>query len=419
MLRPMPIEPLPTATARVARAAFPTGNRYLRVADELETLFTDEAFLALFPTHGQPARPPWQLALVTIRPVAEGLADRQAANAGRSRIDWTYVLRLELAAPGFEASVLSECRTRRRVGAAEYLLVDTWLTWCRDHPLVKAGGRQRPDDAEAHDARQHPTPWVGSQVPSTATCEDEVPHLITRVDTTIGPAADGAAPPQIHAALPPRGLRPGSHRVDTGFLEAALRVERQAHDGVALLGPTRLDDRWQAREGAGFDAQHFQIDGDQHHATCPAGQTRRGWTAAVDHRGNPVIKGKFSTKDGRRCEQGAPCRRATKREPRRTRTIGPQPHYQALQAARQREATDAFRAAYARRAGIEGPSSRGTRRTRLRRTRYMGLTRVHLGHILTAVGLHVRRLGEWWLETARANTRLTPFARLMATAAAA
>jgi TorA maturation chaperone TorD len=58
MLRPMPIEPVPPKTARVARAAFPKGNRYLRLADELDTLFTDEAFGALFPTHGQPACPP-------------------------------------------------------------------------------------------------------------------------------------------------------------------------------------------------------------------------------------------------------------------------------------------------------------------------------------------------------------------------
>jgi hypothetical protein len=49
----------------------------------------------------------------------------------------------------------------------------------------------------------------------------------------------------------------------------------------------------------------------------------------------------------------------------------------------------------------------------------MGLTRVRLGHMRTAVGLNVRRLGEWFLETARATTRLTPFARLMADASVA
>jgi hypothetical protein len=59
------------------------------------------------------------------------------------------------------------------------------------------------------------------------------------------------------------------------------------------------------------------------------------------------------------------------------------------------------------------------RRTRLRRPRSIGLARVHLGHILTAAGLNRLRLGEGCLETARANTRLTPFTRLMADAPAA
>src|SRR5919106_867480 len=114
MLRPMPIEPVPPATAQVARAAIPKGSRYLRVADEL--------FGALFPTHGQPACPPWRIALVTILQFAEGLSDRQAAHAVRSRIDWKDVLRLDLADPGFDASVLSEFRARLLAGSAEFLL---------------------------------------------------------------------------------------------------------------------------------------------------------------------------------------------------------------------------------------------------------------------------------------------------------
>jgi hypothetical protein len=44
---------------------------------------------------------------------------------------------------------------------------------------------------------------------------------------------------------------------------------------------------------------------------------------------------------------------------------------------------------------------------------------VHLGHILTAVGRNVLRLGAWFLETARAKTRITPVARLMAAPPAA
>jgi transposase len=145
MLRPMLIEPVPHETARVARATFPTGNRDRRLADARETLFTDAAFPTLCPTHGQPALPPWRLALVTILPWAEWLSDCQAADAVRRRIVWTYVLRLELTDPGFDVSVLSECRTRLIVGAAESLLFKTLLRWCRHRHLVKAGGRQRTD----------------------------------------------------------------------------------------------------------------------------------------------------------------------------------------------------------------------------------------------------------------------------------
>jgi transposase len=57
MLRPMPIEPVPHETARVACAMLPTENRDRRLADARETLFTDVPFLTLFPTHGQPALP--------------------------------------------------------------------------------------------------------------------------------------------------------------------------------------------------------------------------------------------------------------------------------------------------------------------------------------------------------------------------
>jgi transposase len=178
----------------------------------------------------------------------------------------------------------------------------------------------------------------------TETCEDDRPHLITNVDTTIGPKADGAATPRIHAALQQRGLLPGTHIVDTGFLDADLLVESQANYGVDLLGPTRLDYHWQARAGAGFDAQHFQIDWDQQRATCPAGKTSIGWIPAIDNRKNAVIKVKFSSKNCRRCDHVTQCIWSNKRSPRRTLTIRPQPQYQALQTARQREATEAFQA---------------------------------------------------------------------------
>ena len=63
MLRPQPLDPVPTATARVARAAFRAGNPWLRLRDDLGLFYTDERFAPLFPTQGQPAEAPWRLAL--------------------------------------------------------------------------------------------------------------------------------------------------------------------------------------------------------------------------------------------------------------------------------------------------------------------------------------------------------------------
>jgi transposase len=80
---------------------FPKGNSYLTLRDELGTLYRDEDFAGLFSKRGQPALPPWRLALVTILQFRENLSDRQAAQAVRARIDWKYLLGLELTDPGF------------------------------------------------------------------------------------------------------------------------------------------------------------------------------------------------------------------------------------------------------------------------------------------------------------------------------
>ena len=137
-LHPHVIEPVPEETARVARAAFPKGHPSLTFRDALGTIFQDEDFAALFPMWGQPGLPPWRLAFVTIMQFRENLADRQAAEAVRARIDWKYLLSLELTDPGFDFSVLSEFRDRLLAGRAEELLLDKLLERCRALGLLTA-----------------------------------------------------------------------------------------------------------------------------------------------------------------------------------------------------------------------------------------------------------------------------------------
>src|SRR6187549_1193520 len=136
-LKPSLLQAVPEATVQVAQAAFPKGNAYLTLRDELGTIFTDEDFLDLYAEDGQPALAPWRLALVTLLQFRENLPDRQAAEAVRARIDWKYLLGLELTDAGFDFSVLSEFRVRLLAGGAEARLLEKLLDSCRRLELVK------------------------------------------------------------------------------------------------------------------------------------------------------------------------------------------------------------------------------------------------------------------------------------------
>ena len=74
-----------------------------------------------------------------------GLTDRQAADAIRTRIDWKYLLCLELTDVGFDHTVLGEFRTRLLAHGAEGRFFDAVLELARGRGLLKGGGRQRSD----------------------------------------------------------------------------------------------------------------------------------------------------------------------------------------------------------------------------------------------------------------------------------
>lgn len=144
-LHPTPTNHIPDETVRVARAAFPAGNLYMKLRDELGTFYEDADFSKLFPTRGQPCEAPWRLALVTVMQFVEGLSDRQAAEAVRARIDWKYALGLELIDAGFDYSVLCEFRQRLLDGGAEQLLLEKMLERFKARGYLKARTRQRTD----------------------------------------------------------------------------------------------------------------------------------------------------------------------------------------------------------------------------------------------------------------------------------
>jgi transposase len=136
---------IPAETVRVARRAFPKGNNYMRMRDELGSLYEDSRFAALFVHEGRAAESPGNLAQVLVMQYAEGLSDRQVAEAVRARIDWKYALALPLEDEGFVHGRLGQFRERLVAGGAEMLLLEAILERLGDLGLLKGKSKQRTD----------------------------------------------------------------------------------------------------------------------------------------------------------------------------------------------------------------------------------------------------------------------------------
>jgi transposase len=535
---------LPEETARVVRAAFPQGHPYLQVVDALGPLYQNPDFADLFPAEGQPAVAPAQLALVTVFQFAEGLSDRQAADAVRGRLEWKYALCLELEDPGFDASVLCAFRARLLAHGAEARLFETVLTRLRDAGLVKARGTQRTDsthvlaavqqlnrlelvgetlrhalnilatvapawldawvpeewfaryarrfpdqrlpsaptartalavhigtdghqllaavwaadapewlravpavetlrqvwlqhfhagdpprwreaadvapaailigspyDPDARYCSKRATHWTGYKAHLTETCDADTPHLITDVATAVAPAPDHTVTAAIQDRLAVRALLPATHLVDTGYVTADHLVASAQTHGCTLLGPVVGDTSWQARAGAGFAQADFALDWTTERATCPQGQASRTWKPTTDSDGHAVLRIAFPPAACAACPVRADCVRG---DGPRALVIRPQPLHAALTAARQRQHTPAFRAQYAQRAGVEGTVAQAVALGDLRQTRYRGLAKTTLLHLILATALNLVRLAAWLTERPWAGTRTSAFARLRA-----
>ncbi|HEY2834033.1 MAG TPA: transposase [Sporichthyaceae bacterium] len=139
-------EPAPEVAAAV-RAAYRRREPPLPVVarDRLGEVFPDAEFATGFGVRGRPGWSPGRLALVTVLQMAENLTDRQAADAVRDKISWKYALGLDLDDEGFDASVLSEFRTRVVEHGLEQRVLDLLLDAVKAVGLVAAGGRQRTD----------------------------------------------------------------------------------------------------------------------------------------------------------------------------------------------------------------------------------------------------------------------------------
>src|SRR5260370_17609791 len=143
-VQPRPWPDVPELTARMARSSSGKGNLAMRIRDELGEVYADARFAAAFGGRGRPRISPGQLMMASVLQFSENLTDRQAADAVRDRMTWKYALGLELEDPGFDASVLSQFRSRLVAGDLTCLALDALLERLARLGLVKAGGPQRP-----------------------------------------------------------------------------------------------------------------------------------------------------------------------------------------------------------------------------------------------------------------------------------
>jgi transposase len=269
-----------------------------------------------------------------------------------------------------------------------------------------------PYDLEARYSSKRSTHWVGYKLHLTETCDPSQPDLITQVITTPATTPDCVMGPAIAHDLAARDLLPGTHLLDSDYVDADFLVTAQRQHSIDVVGPAFGSYSRQHQTGQGYDLQAFVIDWDAQQAHCPQGHTSVHWRPGRDVSGDPVIRIRFDGATCRACPARQACT-AAKGAPRQL-TVRPQAHHEAIQAARQRQETTEFKAQYALRAGVESSLSQGIRRFDLRRSRYLGLARTHLQQLLTATAMNVVRVIAWRRGEPLGECRRPPghFARL-------
>ena len=264
----------------------------------------------------------------------------------------------------------------RQIWLQHYYVDDKGVHW----RTRKTGGNPRqavmissPHDLDANFRVKRSTSWIGYQVHLTETCESDAPRVITQVETTPATTHDVHLTEPIQTDLIKRNLKPDTHLVDGGYVEADLLVESQERN-IDLVGPAPGHQQWQDKVEGGLDHSKFQFDWEQKHAICPGGKTSIHWNERRTRRQSTNVAIAFD----RRQFVGltSPSLAGAKIEAMTPHVLEKQ--YEALQQARKRQTTPEYKKLYGLRAGIEGTISTGVRVMGMRRSRYRGLARTHV-----------------------------------------
>ncbi|MGW2378326.1 transposase [Kitasatospora sp. NPDC001683] len=270
-----------------------------------------------------------------------------------------------------------------------------------------------PYDPDSRNAVKRGSAWDGYKVHFSETCDaPEVgrPHLVTHVVTTDATAGDPVVVDQIHDRLDDKGLLPAEHYMDAGYISAELLLTAPTEYGVRVIGPVRPNTTRQTVQANGFGKASFAINWTERHAICPNSAVSRYWTEGLDNNQRPAIRIRFATETCAPCPVRDQCTSSTRYG--RQLTIRPQEQDAVLERLRAEQATDEWKDRYAVRAGVEGTIHQAIAATGVRQTRYIGLRKTHLAHVLTATAINLIRLDAWWNEKPLAHTRTSHLAAL-------
>ncbi|WP_169317121.1 transposase [Actinacidiphila oryziradicis] len=131
--------------------------------------------------------------------------------------------------------------------------------------------------------------------------------------------------------------------------------------------------------------------------------------------GHEYLQFRFAKADCLACPDRPSCT-ASATGPR-TIALLPRPLHEIQVRNRLDQQTEQWQRRYAIRAGFEATLSQAVRRNGLRRTRYRGLAKTHVQHVLTAMACNLTRTADWIAETPRGRTRSSRFHTLCNAAA--
>jgi transposase len=299
----------------------------------------------------------------------------------------------------------------RQVWIQQFGLEEEQIRWRSNDDIPPAARLiSSPYDTQAHMSIKRDTLWTGYKVHLTETCDEQSPHLIIHVETTSATTQDIEVTNVIHQELEYKHLLPSEHLMDTGYVDGEHLVSSKNQYEVELIGPVTIPGNWQVKTAQGFDISQFTIDWGNKTVTCPQGKTSRKWTERPGYRGYDLIRAQFGKQDCLACPVRAQCTRAAT-DPRQLHFRSQEQH-EAIQANRKIQTTKEFKERYAKRSGIEGTISQGVRAFDLRVSRYLGIEKTHLQHVITATAMNVVRLFQWHMGITPSQPRISRFAAL-------